>query len=87
LPDLSRPGDRRRAGERRRSIGFFIQRDDDGARFRCRMRALVKPPAQPGENVDRYAVEAIEGWRQDQRGGNERDGDRGTLTMRGIRCD
>jgi hypothetical protein len=53
LPDLSRPGDRRRAGERRRAIGFFIKRHDDGARFRCRMHAFVEPPAQPGENVDR----------------------------------
>src|SRR5262249_10920571 len=77
LADLSRPGYRRRTGEWRRAISLFIERYDYRARLWRAVPAVVESPAQPGENVDRQPVEPIERRRQDQRGGDERNGENG----------
>src|SRR5262249_46044620 len=79
LADLARPGDGRRAVERRRAEGLLVERHHDpGGTFR-RLRIAVDAPAQRSENVDGQTAQRIER----RRGSNEA---RGKCDQEGCEC-
>ena len=80
--DLAGPGQRRRALERRRLIGFLVDRDH----HRRRGGGVVPPaehlPAQRRENVDRQAVGEVEYGRDGNRRADQYDGSDGDRVPR-----
>ena len=71
LADLARPGDARRALERRRAEGFLVERDHDGGRSGGLVRVAERAPAQRGQDVDRKAAHRIERRGDGDQGGDE----------------
>ena len=67
LADLARPGDARRALERRGAEGFLVERDHDRGRGGRLLRVAEGTPAQRGQEVDRQAAHRVER----RRGGDE----------------
>jgi hypothetical protein len=71
LRDLARPGDGRRAFERRRAEGLFVDRDDHG--LVRRVRVAEDAPAQRGQNIDGQSAQRIEQWRGGDKARDERN--------------
>jgi hypothetical protein len=71
LRDLARPGDGRRAFERRRAEGLLVDRDDHG--IARRVRIAEDAPAQRGQNIDGQTAQRIEQWGGDDKARDERN--------------
>ena len=81
--DLARPGDGRRASERRALVALLVDRHHHDRGRRGVMALAERLPAQHREQVDRQAVQDSQCRRDEQRTGCERDHDDGESVASG----